>query len=75
MVIGALLATVASTALADKTNIKFQLDWRFEGPAALFLVAKSKGYFAQDDTSDFAVEDISLQTQAGEFIAIVGLSG
>ncbi len=33
---------------AQDTKIKFQLDWRFEGPAALFLVAKSKGYFAQE---------------------------
>ena len=27
------------------TPIKFQLDWRFEGPAALFLHPASKGYF------------------------------
>ena len=25
--------------------IKFQLDWRFEGPAALFLHPAAKGYF------------------------------
>jgi len=25
--------------------LKFQLDWRFEGPAALFLVPLAKGYF------------------------------
>ena len=43
-----LLATLASSAFAGDTRIKFQLDWRFEGPAALFLVAKSKGYFAQE---------------------------
>jgi NitT/TauT family transport system substrate-binding protein len=24
---------------------KFQLDWRFEGPAALFLLPVAKGYF------------------------------
>ena len=33
-----------STAHAE-TSIKFQLDWRFEGPAALFLHPASKGYF------------------------------
>jgi NitT/TauT family transport system substrate-binding protein len=31
-------------ALAD-TPIKFQLDWRFEGPAALFLASQAKGYY------------------------------
>jgi NitT/TauT family transport system substrate-binding protein len=25
--------------------IKFQLDWRFEGPAALFLASSAKGYY------------------------------
>jgi NitT/TauT family transport system substrate-binding protein len=28
-----------------QTPIKFQLDWRFEGPAALFLHPVAKGYF------------------------------
>ncbi len=39
----ALLAT--GPVLAQETPIKFQLDWRFEGPAALFLVPAAKGYF------------------------------
>jgi NitT/TauT family transport system substrate-binding protein len=34
-----------SPAHAQDTPIKFQLDWRFEGPAALFLVPVAKGYF------------------------------
>ena len=34
----------ATTAFAAKP-IKFQLDWRFEGPAALFLQPVAKGYF------------------------------
>jgi NitT/TauT family transport system substrate-binding protein len=47
---GALLACLASlllplSAQAQDVPIKFQLDWRFEGPAALFLVPVSKGYF------------------------------
>ena len=37
-----------SVANAQETKIKFQLDWRFEGPAALFLAAKAKGYFTQE---------------------------
>jgi NitT/TauT family transport system substrate-binding protein len=32
-------------AHAQVTPIKFQLDWRFEGPAALFLTPAAKGYF------------------------------
>ena len=32
-------------AQAQETAIKFQLDRRFEGPAALFLVPVTKGYF------------------------------
>ena len=38
----------SSLAQAQETKIKFQLDWRFEGPAALFLAAKAKGYFTQE---------------------------
>ena len=33
---------------AAQEKIKFQLDWRFEGPSALFLLTKAKGYFAQE---------------------------
>ena len=47
------LKTVAITAcvlacgmaVAQTTPIKFQLDWRFEGPAALFLTPAARGYF------------------------------
>ncbi len=53
-----LLATVASAAALSwgmslpttvhaQTSIKFQLDWRFEGPSALFLQPVAKGYFKQ----------------------------
>ena len=41
------LAAVSAFApvQAQTTPIKFQLDWRFEGPAALFLVPVAKDYF------------------------------
>jgi NitT/TauT family transport system substrate-binding protein len=45
---GLLLCAASLPALAQETKLRFQLDWRFEGPSALFLVAKSKGYFAQE---------------------------
>lgn len=34
-------------AHAADTPLKFQLDWRFEGPAALFVHPEQKGYFKQ----------------------------
>ena len=41
----AFAAASAGPVLAQSTPIKFQLDWRFEGPAALFLTPAAKGYF------------------------------
>ena len=43
----AALALTATMGIAHSqvTPIKFQLDWRFEGPAALFLTPAAKGYF------------------------------
>ena len=41
----ALTPWLAPAAFAQETAIKFQLDWRFEGPAAMFLVPVEKGYF------------------------------
>ena len=42
-------------AQAQTTPIKFQLDWRFEGPAALFLTPAAKGYF-KDAKLDVTVD-------------------
>ena len=36
----------SANSFAD-TSVKFQLDWRFEGPAAFFLLPLEKGYFKQ----------------------------
>lgn len=39
------LVSMAGIAQTQTTPIKFQLDWRFEGPSALFLTPAAKGYF------------------------------
>ena len=55
LVRGCLLLAVAGglgfsalVASAQDTKIAFQLDWRFEGPSALFLLPKAKGYYAAE---------------------------
>lgn len=41
-------AMLSGVALADETRIRFQLDWRYEGPSAPFLMAVERGYFAEE---------------------------
>ena len=43
----------------DLTPLKFSLDWKFEGPAAGFLLAKDKGYFEEEGL------DVTIDTGAG----------
>jgi len=49
------LAVAFGAAQAQSTPIKFQLDWRFEGPAALFLTPAAKGYF-KDAKLDVSID-------------------
>ncbi|HEX5698043.1 MAG TPA: ABC transporter substrate-binding protein [Rhodoferax sp.] len=48
-------ASFLGLAQAQTTPIKFQLDWRFEGPSALFLTPAAKGYF-KDAKLDVTVD-------------------
>lgn len=41
----AAVAMLVFGAAQAATPVKFQLDWRFEGPSAMFLVPAAKGYF------------------------------
>lgn len=54
----AAIALSASSALAA-TDIKFTLDWKFEGPSAPFFIALDKGYFADEGLN------VTIDTGAG----------
>jgi NitT/TauT family transport system substrate-binding protein len=44
MVVAA-LAAVFARPVSAQTNLKFALDWKFEGPSAPYFVALDKGYY------------------------------
>ena len=53
--VAAALTISCGLVAAQNTPIKFQLDWRFEGPSALFLLPTAKGYF-KDEKLDVTVD-------------------
>ncbi|SFV30305.1 NitT/TauT family transport system substrate-binding protein [Devosia crocina] len=61
LLLGSLAFSMPAVAQSD---VKLTLDWRFEGPAAGFLLAQDKGYFAEEglnvtiDTGNGSVEAI-----------------
>lgn len=46
--LGLLLGASQAPAQEQEIPIRFQLDWRFEGPSAPFLMAIERGYFAEE---------------------------
>lgn len=53
--LAALVTLFMGVASAQTTPIKFQLDWRFEGPSAMFLTPLAKGYF-KDANLDVTID-------------------
>lgn len=46
--ISALALSASAFAAQAETDLKFALDWRYEGPAAGFLLAEDMGFFAEE---------------------------
>ncbi len=64
LTLAAAAATLLASAAAAQTEIKFANDWKWEGPAAPFLLALDKGYFEE------AGLDVTMDTGKGSLDAI-----
>jgi NitT/TauT family transport system substrate-binding protein len=63
MIVAALvLATGAPARAQQTTTLRFTLDGRLEGPAAMFLVPQDKGYF-QDEELDVSLDEAASVTE------------
>jgi NitT/TauT family transport system substrate-binding protein len=60
----ACLISVASSPALAADKVKFTLDWKYEGPAAPFLLAQDKGYFAAEGL------DVTIDTGNGSAGAV-----
>jgi NitT/TauT family transport system substrate-binding protein len=73
LALGAGITLMASlppaSAQQNLTKIRFQLDWRFDGQAAPFLLGRAKGYFAQEGL------DVQFDAGAGSAAAVARLAG
>ena len=66
-----LTAAVSLTAVSARADIdiKFTLDWKFQGPTAAFLVAADKGYYAEEGL------DVSIDSGNGSAGAVTRVAG
>ena len=62
VVLASLVAAAVSSA--QELDIKFSLDWKFEGPSAAYLLALDKGYYAEEGL------DVTIDTGQGSLEAI-----
>ena len=61
--VASVVALLSATA-ASATDIKFALDWKFEGPAAPYLMAMDRGYYEEEGLN------VSIDTGSGSLEAI-----
>lgn len=64
MFFAAVLTSVASFSALAATPVKFTLDWKFEGPAAAYLVAIDKGFYKEEGL------DVTIDSGKGSLDAI-----
>lgn len=73
--VAALAAAVSLIAIPSSgpawadTDIKFTLDWKFQGPTAAFLVAADKGFYAEEGL------DVSIDSGNGSAGAVTRVAG
>jgi NitT/TauT family transport system substrate-binding protein len=66
--LGLSLLALPTVAQQAPVKIRFALDWRFEGPSALFLLPLAKGYFAQEGL------DVTIDAGVGSGITVSRLA-